>query len=480
MTDDIHDLLQRQRVTPRRPLSNNFTNDILKRIGDTPHRPSLAERLHLPIPEIRMRLLHLPKAALVALAIVAAGTSTAAAYGAYSWLIPRIDILGIVANNDDNKREFVVDVKDCGVMYGGETANNGSQRYEVSPDAHLTDEQVIKVLKNSCDYQQILQMMNTRWKGDSQIVGRNPGDAIDMTSAGANGTNIINDPWLGKVTALDATHITIDSVVYQQYNGKNTYLPGDPVPDPSTQTEYYPKGKTISRTFEIKPDMDVILDGQTVPRDQLKVGDKIVFMSQAKGTIGADHMWNITSLQVAHVIKTHIDPAYVQPMWVGDPAIINAIARLERCQGNGDYLCIAGKSMQLQFKMAYSYTSQLEIFTPGQDFSGNEKYFRTDINPRTNEGNKFYHSIEGRITSIDGNRLTLQSRGKIEKFNVTLPYDVAGQFNKTQKQKIAKGTYIQISYFLKNGEDPHDIKSGDIQALSLLLRQLGDGSLAKY
>ncbi|HEV7454178.1 MAG TPA: hypothetical protein VGO07_02870, partial [Candidatus Saccharimonadales bacterium] len=158
MTGDIHDLLQRQRVTPRRPLSNNFTNDILKSIGDTPRKRPLAGRLHLPIAEIHMRLLHLPKVALVTLAIVAAGTGTAAAYGAYSWLIPRIGILGITARNDDNKREFAVDIKDCGVMVGGETANNGVQRYEVAKDANLSDEQVVTVLKTSCEYQQLLQL----------------------------------------------------------------------------------------------------------------------------------------------------------------------------------------------------------------------------------------------------------------------------------------------------------------------------------
>jgi hypothetical protein len=323
-------------------------------------------------------------------------------------------------------------------------------------------------------------MMNNRWKGDAQIIGQNPGDAIDITAAGAGGANVINDPWVGKVTAFDAMHITIASIVYQQYNGPSYYKPGDPVPDQSKLTEHFPKGKAISRTLEIKPDMDVVLDGQTVPRDQLKIGDTVVFMSQSKGTISADNTWNITSLQVAHVIKTDIDPAYVQPMWVGDPAIVNAIARLEHCQGNGDYLCIAGKSMQLQFKLAYSYTSNLETPTPSQDFSGNEKYFRTDINPRGNDGGKYYHSIEGRVTGINGNKLTLQSRGKVQKFSIELPYDVVTQFNKGQKQNITIGSYIQVSYMQKNGENRTNIKSNDITAMSLALRQAADGSLVKY
>jgi hypothetical protein len=128
MTDDIHDLLQRQRITPRRPLSNNFTNDLLKNIGGRPRKRSFAERLHLPIPEIHMRLLQLPKVALVTLAIVVAGTGTAAAYGAYNWLIPKIDILGINADNDDHKREFAVDIKNCGIMVGGETPTSATSK----------------------------------------------------------------------------------------------------------------------------------------------------------------------------------------------------------------------------------------------------------------------------------------------------------------------------------------------------------------
>ncbi|HSX17077.1 MAG TPA: hypothetical protein VLH86_03190 [Patescibacteria group bacterium] len=480
--NDIHDLLSRHRVSPGRPLKKTFTNDILKSIASEPHRLPLAGWFRFAIPEVRMRLLQLPKAALIGLAIVAAGTGTAAAYSAYTWLVPKINILGITAHNDDNKREFVVNIADCGVMVGGEAASNGqNQRYEVSPDAHLSDAQVMKVLQNSCDYQQILDMMNNHWKEDAQIMGQHAGDAIDITTAGAGGENVINDPWVGKITALDASHISIDSTVYQQYNGKNVYMPGETVPDASTLTTYYPHGKTISRTLELKPGADVVYNGNTIARDQLKVGDTIVFISQIKGTIGTGYTRNITSTQVAHIIKTDIDPAYVQPMWVGDPSIVNAIARLDTCPGNSGYLCLASKSMQLHFQTVYSYTGNTETSpTPDSRFVGNEKYFRADINLNSSDSGKNYRAIEGRIASLNGSKMTLLSRGKVQSFTVTLPYDAVAQFNQTAKQKVAVGDYVQVNYMQKDTEDHTIIKASDIMGLSQLQRQLGDGSYAKY
>ena len=480
--NDIHDLLRRQRVTPRRPLKRNFTNNILDIIDGSPRKRSFMERVHLPsIGELHMKLAHLPKVAAVTLAIVAAGSGTAAAYGAYHWLIPKIDLLGITAKNDDNKREFAVNIKDCGVMLGGQTADDGLQRYEVSPDAHLSDEQVIKVLKNSCDYQQILQLMNTRWH-DPEIRGQKPGEAIVVTMPGAGGDNVLNDPSIGKITAIDEGHITIESKVYKHFNGPSfvPYKEGDPIPDFDAMTDYYPDGKLLTRTFEIKPDADAVFNGDTIPRSELKVGDTIVFMSEVKRTVLTTGSWSApSSIKVAHIIKTTIDPDYVQPIEVGNPNIVNAIARLGDCQGNSDYLCLAAKSAQLRFQVMYASIGYTDA---GLDtrFKGNEKYFRSDINMNSADGGKYYHSIEGRITSLKGAELTLVSRGKAQTFKATLPYDVVNRFNQDKKFNVGEGDYIQISYLQKDDEDHTVIRPGDISGMSLLTRQLADGSFVKY
>jgi hypothetical protein len=478
---NLHDMLRSQRVTPRRPLSNNFTEDIMDIIKEKPRKRSLAERLHLTVPDISYRLTHAPKIAIITLAVVAAGTGTAAAYGAYHWLIPKIDILGITAQNDDHKREFAVNIKDCGIMVGGQTADNGVQRYEVAPDANLTDEQVIKVLENSCKYQQLLQLSNEHWQ-DTSTIGKNPGDAVVTTMAGVGGENVINDPWVGKITALSDTSITIESTVYQEYTGPSIFKAGDPIPDPETTTKYYPHGKKLSRTLPLKLNVDVIANGETVPRSELKVGDTIMFESEIRTTIGADGAWvKPADVKVAHIIKTDIDPTYVQPMWVGDPNIVNAVVRLEGCQGNSDYLCIASKSAQLQSSLVYFFSPNTETQpTPDKRFEDNRKYMRTDIDPYGLDTGKYYRTIEGRILTLGDNKLVLQSRGKVQQFTVALPYDVVSQFNQTQKQTLKTGDYLQVIYLQKDDENRTDIKPTDLYGINLLMRQLPDGTTKKY
>jgi|GEM_PF-2307875 len=458
---DTDDLLRRHPVAPKRQLSSDFTNNVIQHIEQRESGTLLKRSLR----EVHMKLLRLPKFALIALVILAAGTVTTAGYAAVNWLIPKITVLDISSNNDDNKREFLMDVKDCGVMVGGQTADNGKQRYEVAKDANLTDEQVFKVINNSCKYQQFSRF--DPWK--------------DNSMPGAGASNITNDPSIGTITAMDESHVTIKSKVYQDYTGPDSIPAGQPVPDFETFVTHYPKGKELTRTFTLSPQADVYADGKPVLRSELKVGDNVYFLSVAKSYDNPASFGDKYGLPttVLHFVKTDIDPTYVQPAMMGDPSIVNAVTRIVGCQGNGQYLCVDGMKMNMPSKMVYAANVMQDLPAEYSDtFKDNKKYFRTDIDDM-HAGDK-YHHIEGRITKMDGTHLELRSRGKVDTFSVTLPYDAVKQFNQTAKQKLSVDDYVKVDFYQNPNEGLTTVKSTDIVGLTLLLRQLGDGTYVKY
>lgn len=467
------DLLRQWRPTPKRPLKAEFTKEVLLHLEKP--RNSASERLQT----LFVQLLRLPKFALLILAVVVAGSLSTGVYAAYQWAIPKISILFVNPNNDHNNREFLVNVEDCGVMVGGETANNGAQRFEVSRQANLSDEQVMRVLQNSCQYQQALQFMNTEWSDGGAPPEGVPGQVITLRAPGAGGFNIKNDPWFGTVTALSDTQITIESTIYSFYNGPKFIPAGDPIPDFNKLTEYYPGGKSLTRTFDLVAAPEIVENGQPVNRDQLKVGDRVLFMSEVARTILPDLSWSEpTSIRVIRLMKTAIEPEYVQPFGIGNPSIVGAIARLDGCQGNGDYLCVVAKHEYLRYKMIY-LVQQMSEAAPDPRFDGNEKYLRSDINNQNMSGEHF-HQIEGRLLSIDGTAVTLQARGKADTFKVTLPYDAVKKFNETQDSQVKVGDMVQINYAQQPAEDHRTVNSGDILSFALLQRQQGDGSLVSY
>lgn len=474
---DIDELLH-HRPKPNRPLRDNFTQQVMGAIvADAPTHDS-----RNVIKEFYMRLLRLPKLALVAVAVAGVGSVSAGAYAAIQWLVPEVNITHITQANDDNKREFTVSVKDCGVIVGGATVSDGIQHYEVAKGSTLTNDQVVKVLKDTCNFQQVLQMVNNRWHDPMPPISPKPGTVFSTIMLGEGLQNVLNDPSIGTVAAIDGSSITINSTVYQEYDGPSVFYPGQKIPDMNTLTKYFPNGKLLSRTFPLAATPEVVDNGQDVPISQVKPGDTVFFLTESQHTVQANGIWGPNqNTQVIRLIKTDIDPAYVQTgMGIGNPAIVGPIAQLQQCQGNSKYLCVGdSRTSYLQYKPVYAVPSQADVM-PGQGFDDNNKYFRKDLDLSKASAGDLFHEIEGRITAIVGNTVTFQSRGTVTNFSLTLPYDVVTAFNKGHTQKVSVGDLVNIDYLQATNENHTIIKSGDVTSFSLVLRQLPDGSLVQY
>lgn len=445
-------------------------NNVL-RTASTPKKESLF-----------MKFKHLPKFAMVAIVIGATIVVSGTAYAAIHWLEPKINITGFEASNDAANNQYAVDVKDCGVLAGGIPVTNGKQIYEVDADAHLSRDQVIDVLKDTCKYQQILQMIGTRWQHDPMPPADiQAGDQFDLIESGEGAINILGDPPLGTVTAKSDTQITLSSTIYESFDGPSVLIPDKDgtIPNTDQYFHYYPQGKKLERTFNLSPNAEVVHDGTTASLKDIQLGDTVYFMTKNHYVVQNDKTWGRpTSQTLVRLIKTNVNPDSIQSGGLGNPNVVGAIAKLEGCQGNGKYLCVAPKSTKLAYDMIYAVSTHWDNPADSKRFAGNEKYIRTDI--KDYETGNAFHAIEGHIASIDGNKLTLISRGTVDTFTVELPYNAIKVYNDTHNQHIAVGDAIQVYYLQKPDEDHRTIKPGDITGMSLLQRRNADGKLIKY
>ena len=428
------------------------------------------------------RFKHLPKYTMVAVAAVGILLVSGTTYAAIRWLEPIINITGSTIESQENKRLYTMDVKNCGIEVGGETVDNGHQVFEVANDVKLSDMQIKKVISDSCTYQQMLDMMNTRWPNDPRWpVNPAAGQVFTSIEPGTGGNNVLNDPWIGKITGLSDGHIQITSTLYEEYTGPSVIYPGQNMPDPATLYKYYPKGKQVVHNLDMASSVEVVDNGHDSSVGQLKVGDTVLFMSEVQRTVESSGHWSDPqSVKVTRLIKAGIDAANVMNMGVGNPAIVGGVTRLEGCQNNGQYLCVAPKEEGLNHDLIYSYTSNTETPTPDRRFTGNEKYLRTDINMNNKDAGRYFHTIEGRVTKLDGNKLLLLSRGKVIIFTVELPYDAASSFNQTQKLHIATGDMLTVNYIQQPQQVHTEVHPQDVMNVSLLERRMPDGSLVKY
>jgi len=430
-----------------------------------------------------MKYKHLPKFAMVAIAFAVLATIGGTVYAAVRWLEPRITITTYTELNDEQKRQYTVDVKDCGVQVGGATVENGIMHYEIAPKATISDAQVTKAIKDSCNFQQLENMINKRWANEgASNPDAKPGDVIEQVSLGVGEDNVMNDPPIGKITALSANSITITTTTYSTFEG-----PGAMAPTQANSTEtndyvkYYPQGKQFERVLPLASSLEIYEDGKTIAKSSLAVGDTVAFMTKQSRTVLADGSWSDASNATAiRLFKTGIDPAYVMNQSIGNPAITNAITRLQGCQNNGQYLCIAPKFEDFRYDYFYAYSKNMA--TPVSDtFANNEKYFRKDIDFMSKDAGKYMFMVQGRIAAIDGTDITLVTRGdKAKPFTITLPYDAISQYNKQHRDGIKKGSYIEINYVHKPNQKPTAIASSDIYSMSLIYRIQANGTLSQY
>ncbi|HSX08126.1 MAG TPA: hypothetical protein VLG11_04500 [Candidatus Saccharimonadales bacterium] len=458
---NIEELLENQRPTPRRELDSQFTAGVVSKIRSGERAPRRFARLR----RAHTRLARLPKYALATLAIVSIGSVSTAAYAAYVWLKPSVQLTHITASNDDNKREFAFTTQ-CDDPRG-----NLTQRYELARGATLSDQQVYDIVKNTCDYQALGSFIdnNTAWQSDNshdQVARKKPGDLItiyDHSNIALPAPSNTFGITLGKITAIDGGSVTIQETVYSE----ETAAGGAPV--------YTPNGAVLTHSIPLLGGYQVWSDGKRLADGDVHVGDTVQLTTRSqyaaqKYDFGLG-LGPLKSFGVIGIVKTTLDPSYVIGQPSGNPTLVDSLATLSTCYGNDGFMCVNIPNQRLG--MIYDATENISPNSDNKQATPS-KYLRKDISkltPRT---------LNGRITAINGARITLQGRGTSKTFTVELPYDAISEYNKTSKTPVSVGDLISVNYGQDSGENPLQVQANELEAFAVMLHVSADGSLAKY
>jgi hypothetical protein len=461
--------------------NTDFVSKTMEAVERASGRQSFAAALNQPkeslIMKIRIKLQHLPKIAIIALVAVGVGLLSGTAYAAYRWLEPKVTITEINPSNQDGRREYSLD-QQC----GDSIFVNKPPKYEVVSGSHISDEEALKVFQNSCAYNALTDFIEKTWVSDNDNESaekKKPGDPVTIYTsnnlfAGSNSENF--GLTFGKVTAFDGTSITISQTMYV-IDRTNT----------STATklggyEYYPEGVTVTRTLSVLPEAQVWDKGAPSATNVLKIGDTVRLVHKTVNILDKNkNLGPQTVNGAAGIVRTDVDGAYLADEATGNPAIVKALAGLYDCHNNRPYIC-AGPLGQ----------AMAQVYNSFPDGASKDEYLRTDLDDKERQE----RMIQGRITGIDGKRLTIKTAGKQDTVHVELPYDALAAYNKKRTgtvpasintlmddvsgPRVGLGDMLVVGYIQHPNDNRLQIKPSDIIYLTGLQYIKADGTLANY
>ncbi len=422
------------------------------------------------------KLRQLPVAAAVLIVLGLTGTVGATAFLALKWIVPKVTITNIDQSNDEGKKQYTVDSQ-CGEFYSGKDL-----KYELAKYSNLSDADVLKVFQSTCEYNTLKSFFDTRFLSDNDetsMAKKKPGDTVTIydssnTFAGSTLANPVFGITIGKVTAIGSEQITLSLKLYLVDS------PAEP------WQEYFPEGKEFTRTLNIASNVEVFENGQQINLSKVVLGDTVQIVTRSVYEVQyyEDSKLNglgpLITFEVAGMVRSGLDTTYISDEGrMGDPRIVDALAMLYPCEELPEYSCVLVPKQV----MGEVYAVEESATREGKNW----QYFRKDADSE-NEKIKSYR-LSGRITSINGNRITFQTRGKQEQAIVELPYDAVNEYNQStasnnigaiQSLKVEVGDLVEAIYSQTEDEDHLTLKSSDISHFMVILQTQPDGSYRKY
>lgn len=283
-----------------------FTKQVMTSIKRT--TPSGA--LFVTKPSVWTRLRHLPKFAVIALALLGLTVASGTVYAIYT-LWPKSTVT--VTSPEENqfgRTQFSVSLENCvGV-------NQAS--YEIKRGSTLQNDEVPKVLQARCERDVI-----EKWANDSGI--------LDRDQRGGSPRMYQN----GEVTEYD--NMSMVASVASGLNGETITLTGDEWNSP--------KGP-----LPLAPDAKFYSAGEEIEHQDIKPGDAVLFVTHDKNQYklredpdGRESRLHAELVErtVTHVIKVELPFEYY------GPTKQNQIAERKPCYGNTDDTCIQSGGVDL-------------------------------------------------------------------------------------------------------------------------------------
>jgi len=341
-----------------------------------------------------MKFKHLPRIAIIAIALGALVVVSTGAYAAYQllWQKPEASV-SKPTTSQSGRKEVSLLFSQCGTQYSPE-------RYELKRDATITADQIENVVKAQCELQTINEWAETTYGG--------------KLSDGSYSLDSKSQAMRHPGVSL-ATHIKSISESSITFSGQSKY-------------------NTQDTTLDVPKNMRYIANGTDVTSTQFKPGDTVVYVtSQGTRQTPKEDCTTDACREFGEYFTTHALIAVIKlnrPFDDYDQSAWQSLTELSVCQGNKEDLCLGG----------YSGSIDLYMNTKSQDFK--EKIISKEI--------------QGVITELNGKNFKIKSSSR-SIYTVTTPSDIVSYFNNNKSadynnQKIKIGSTLSVRYNEKETE----------------------------
>jgi hypothetical protein len=367
-----------------------------------------------------MKLTHLPKLAIIAIALGSILVLSGTTYAAYKllWEKPQASV-SQPETSASGRKEVSLLLSQCGE---GEMP----AKYELKKDATITADQIDSVVKAQCE----LKAIND-WAMATYAQGENGsfGDARE------NETPIVS-------LARQIQTLGQDSVTFAPLQGYG-----------------YPE-----ETFDTSNDVRYIADGHEVDRSTFKTNDVVAYVSLSKTVKTPTEQCTTDACRefgeyrgvnrVVALVKLD------KPLQDYDQRAWQSLTELSPCMGNPSDYCLGGYSGAIDLYMGDLQNSPMQ--------------------PNSTIVTK---QIEGTIIEIKGATYTIKgTSGTI--YTINAPKDVIGEFNVKRSasynnQKIVVGSTISSRYWEDKDASSKTIEDGAIQDITFKVEIVTKGGPVK-
>jgi hypothetical protein len=364
-----------------------------------------------------MKLKHLPKLAIVAIAIAALAVTGGTTYALYKvlWERPSVSV-NESTTNQFGRTQVIASFENC--------ANQSNETtYEIKRGSTLDPSEIGKILQARCEIEVLRE-----WSGANEMP-KGPDPSIREAEGTSSATSVMLSPGASKVVRLDATTLALD---------------GD-------------KNSTPEKPLTLSPETEFIVSNHQVEMDAIQKGDTVLYVKDhsyefvtKKTDTGYDTSTRNTGDVISHVIKVELPAEY----YASEKQ--SQIAERKPCMNNTQDSCLQ--------------TSAIVLY---EDYSGSLKGFNDP-----NNAIKEYRDIQGIITEHNGATVKIKSSsGRI--FTITTPTDIITEYNQNRGVNrgitIAPGDLLMMHYIVNKTDDGLSPEGLEINSVYLALDKIQKG-----
>lgn len=394
----------------------DFTDRVMSRIRNPEILSSQIRKKSVNKKEtLFMKLRHLPKFAVIAIAIGALLLVSGSAFAAYQLLWPKPHVeVSQPTTSPSGRQQVAISFDQCG-------DNTTAKHYELKRNATITADQIPAVLKARCELDAIGTWAKQAFPSDERMQTQYK----DLSPYDSTMTDIA---MATRIKAKDASSITFEGL-----------------------TKYNQVDKTIDAPATVR----YISGGREVKADDIKVGDPVVYVTSELSLMTpqpgcSEQHCSISGAPVSSTLLAVVKLS--QPLQDYDQFAWQSLTEIDTCSGNPADSCLTG------YAGAVDLYEGNATFTAGSDDQAKE--------------------IQGVVTSLDGPSTTIQSSSGTL-FTIQTPSDVITTYNTQKaaryynNQQVKIGSHLIVRYVESADLHNHTIPAKSLSSFQLSIELVG-------